>query len=103
MKYFIINFFFFFQNLEASSLQQTLHVIQQNIQARDDRMSWLDGCCLQVKAGKDKEVMTFHVQNPSVKKDWITGETLKTITTIIYPNNTRDVYLYIYWVSAYMG
>ena len=21
----------------------------------------------------------------------------------IYPNNTRDVYLYIYWVSAYMG
>ena len=22
---------------------------------------------------------------------------------IIYPNNTRDVYLYIYWVSAYMG
>ena len=22
---------------------------------------------------------------------------------IIYPNNTRDVYLYIYSVSAYMG
>ena len=20
-----------------------------------------------------------------------------------YPNNSRDVYLYIYWVSAYMG
>ena len=22
---------------------------------------------------------------------------------IIYPNNSRDVYIYIYWVSAYMG
>ena len=26
-----------------------------------------------------------------------------TSITLIYPNNTRDVYLYIYWVSAYMG
>ena len=24
-------------------------------------------------------------------------------TSTIYPNNSRDVYLYIYWVSAYMG
>ena len=26
-----------------------------------------------------------------------------SLFTFIYPNNTRDVYLYIYWVSAYMG
>lgn len=51
-------------------------VIQQNIQARDDRMSWLDGCCLQIRAGKEKEVITFHVQDPTVKKDWIIGEKL---------------------------
>ena len=25
------------------------------------------------------------------------------IYIFIYPNNSRDVYLYIYWVSAYMG
>ena len=24
-------------------------------------------------------------------------------TNPIYPNNSRDVYFYIYWVSAYMG
>ncbi|KAF2349796.1 Dbl (DH) domain [Trinorchestia longiramus] len=55
--------------LSQSTTQGVLDVIQQNIQARDDRMSWLDGCCLQIKAGKD--VMTFHVQDPGVKKDWI--------------------------------
>ena len=26
-----------------------------------------------------------------------------TIIYILYPNNSRDVYLYIYSVSAYMG
>ena len=26
-----------------------------------------------------------------------------TLGQLIYPNNSRGVYLYIYWVSAYMG
>ena len=28
---------------------------------------------------------------------------LQLMSHVIYPNNTRDVYLYIYSVSAYMG
>ena len=24
-------------------------------------------------------------------------------STYLYPNNSRDAYLYIYWVSAYIG
>ena len=26
-----------------------------------------------------------------------------SLFSLVYPNNSRDVYLYIYWVSAYMG
>ena len=48
--------------------------IQRNIQARDDSMSWLDGCLLQLRAGKEREALTFYVESPSVKKDWVTGE-----------------------------
>lgn len=62
------------QSLNNNGLQQVMGIIQENIQARDDRMSWLDGCCLQFKAGKDKEIMAFHVQDPTVKKDWIIGK-----------------------------
>ncbi|XP_018009908.1 uncharacterized protein LOC108667398 isoform X2 [Hyalella azteca] len=58
-----------YDGLSGAVVQGVLDVIQQNIQARDDRMSWLDGCCLQVRAGK--ETFTFHVKNPGVKKDWI--------------------------------
>jgi hypothetical protein len=72
---------FYWQGLSGAVVQGVLDVIQQNIQARDDRMSWLDGCCLQVRAGK--ETFTFHVKNPGVKKDWIIGTVLPTYCFII--------------------
>lgn len=51
-----------------------LHEIQAAIQQKDEAMSWVDSCCLQMtlKSKNKEETITFQTDNPSVKKEWTT-------------------------------
>lgn len=56
--------------------RRILNTIQSSIQQKDEEMAWVDSCCLQlaVKGKSNKEeIYTFHTDNPTVKKEWITG------------------------------
>jgi Rho guanine nucleotide exchange factor 10 len=62
---------------------QILSEIQKSIRQKDEEMSFLDACCLQltIKGGvgrntKDKqpETYTFQTRDPNVKKEWIVGK-----------------------------
>lgn len=47
-------------------------------QKKDEEILWVDSCCLQLvlknaaKGGKEDVTYTFQIENPVVKKDWIT-------------------------------
>lgn len=57
------------------SMRGMLQEIQAAIQQKDEAMSWVDSCCLQLtlknKGGKE-ETLTFQTENPTVKKEWTT-------------------------------
>jgi Rho guanine nucleotide exchange factor 10 len=60
------------------------------LQKKDEEISWVDSCCLQLvlknnKGGKD-ETLTFQTENPNVKKEWITE--LRLAQLALDPNNS---------------
>ena len=63
------------------SMKNLLHDIQAEIQKKDEVMSWVDSCCLQItlKSKNKEETVTFQTDNPSVKKEWITELRLEEI------------------------
>lgn len=56
------------------SMKGLLQEIQTAIQQKDEAMSWVDSCCLQItlKNKNKEETITFQTDNPSVKKEWTT-------------------------------
>lgn len=59
------------QDLNQDSIRNVLSSIQCEIQRKDDQMSWVDSCCLQLRL--DKTVFAFQMESPEARKEWTTG------------------------------
>lgn len=57
-------------------MRGALSRIQQVLRAKDEEMSWVDSCCLQLtmrnRSGKEDKY-TFQMASPGVRKSWIIG------------------------------
>lgn len=65
-----------YNELNVETMRGMMQEIQMGIQQKDEAMSWVDSCCLQLtlknsKGGKE-ETLTFQTDNPTVKKEWTT-------------------------------
>ena len=59
-----------------------LSEIQKSIRQKDEEMSWVDACCLQIaikssKGSRGAESCTFQTRDPNIKKEWIVGKSHK--------------------------
>ncbi|KAK6618460.1 hypothetical protein RUM43_013653 [Polyplax serrata] len=63
-----------YKELTVDSMKSLLHDIQAEIQKKDEVMSWVDSCCLQItlKSKNKEDTVTFQTDNPSIKKEWTT-------------------------------
>ena len=57
-------------------MRGALSRIQQLLQAKDEQMSWIDSCCLELllrsRSGRE-ERFTFQMESPEARKNWIIG------------------------------
>ena len=68
-----------YEGLTPSVTSQILADIQSSIRQKDEEMSYMDACCLQLvlkgRNSKDKpETYTFQTRDPNAKREWIVGE-----------------------------
>ncbi|XP_021694780.1 rho guanine nucleotide exchange factor 10 isoform X2 [Aedes aegypti] len=67
-----------YKEINLGVTKSILADIQTSIQKKDEEILWVDSCCLQLvlknaaKGGKEDVTYTFQIENPVVKKDWIT-------------------------------
>ncbi|XP_055551577.1 uncharacterized protein LOC129733952 isoform X2 [Wyeomyia smithii] len=67
-----------YKEINLGVTKSILADIQASIQKKDEEISWVDSCCLQLvlknatKGGKEDLTYTFQIESPVVKKDWIT-------------------------------
>ncbi|XP_029716970.1 uncharacterized protein LOC115260194 isoform X2 [Aedes albopictus] len=67
-----------YKEINLGVTKSILADIQTSIQKKDEEILWVDSCCLQLvlknaaKGGKEDITYTFQIENPVVKKDWIT-------------------------------
>lgn len=58
-------------------MRGALSRIQRLLQAKDEEMSWIDSCCLELsgrsRAGRE-ERFTFQMESPDARKNWIIGQ-----------------------------
>ncbi|XP_037937381.1 rho guanine nucleotide exchange factor 10-like [Teleopsis dalmanni] len=78
-----------YKELNSNITRNVLNTIQGSIQRKNEEISWVDSCCLQIiarsKSGKE-ETFTFQTQTPNVKKEWITE--LRLAQLALDPNNS---------------
>ena len=70
---------FIFQGVTTSMCSGILSEIQKSIRQKDEEMSWVDACCLQIaikssKGSRGAESCTFQTRDPNIKKEWIVGK-----------------------------
>ena len=70
---------FYFKGLNTSVTSGILSEIQKSIRQKDEEMSWVDACCLQIaikssKGSRGAESCTFQTRDPNIKKEWIVGK-----------------------------
>ncbi|XP_055618357.1 uncharacterized protein LOC129763377 isoform X2 [Toxorhynchites rutilus septentrionalis] len=81
-----------YKDINLGVTRSILADIQASIQKKDEEISWVDSCCLQLvlknaaKGGKEDTTYTFQIENPAVKKDWITE--LRLAQLALDPNNS---------------
>ncbi|XP_055585651.1 uncharacterized protein LOC129738466 isoform X2 [Uranotaenia lowii] len=81
-----------YREINLGVTKSILAEIQASIQKKDEEISWVDSCCLQLvlknaaKGGKEDITYTFQIENPLVKKDWITE--LRLAQLALDPNNS---------------
>ena len=68
-----------YEGLTLDVTSQILADIQSSIRQKDEEMSYMDACCLQLalkgRNSKDKpETYTFQTRDPNAKREWIVGE-----------------------------
>jgi len=70
-----------YPGLTADTTATILSQIQASIRQKDEEMSWLDKSCLQLAVRRrDKvETLTFQMQSPSVKEDWVVEHRLSRL------------------------
>lgn len=73
------NISFIFQGVTTSMCSGILSEIQKSIRQKDEEMSWVDACCLQIaikssKGSRGAESCTFQTRDPNIKKEWIVGK-----------------------------
>ena len=67
-----------YEGLTLDVTSQILADIQSSIRQKDEEMSYMDACCLQIalkgRNSKDKpETYTFQTRDPNAKREWIVG------------------------------
>ena len=70
-----------------------LSEIQKSIRQKDEEMSWVDACCLQIaikssKGSRGAESCTFQTRDPNIKKEWIVGKSW----LYVYLTNTTKIW-----------
>ncbi|XP_065077507.1 uncharacterized protein LOC135700793 isoform X2 [Ochlerotatus camptorhynchus] len=81
-----------YKEINLGVTKSILADIQASIQKKDEEILWVDSCCLQLvlknaaKGGKEDITYTFQIENPVVKKDWITE--LRLAQLALDPNNS---------------
>ena len=70
-----------YPGLTSDTTASILSQIQASIRQKDEEMSWLDKSCLQLAVRRrDKvETLTFQMQSPSVKEDWVVEHRLSRL------------------------
>ena len=68
-----------YEGLTLDVTSQILADIQSSIRQKDEEMSYMDACCLQLvlkgRNSKDKpETYTFQTRDPNAKREWIVGK-----------------------------
>ena len=76
--YVYLSVLFFRQGVSTSMCSGILSEIQKSIRQKDEEMSWVDACCLQIaikssKGSRGAESCTFQTRDPNIKKEWIVG------------------------------
>jgi Rho guanine nucleotide exchange factor 10 len=78
-----------YSSINTEVVRNALNTIQTSIKKKDEEMTLVDSCCLQMvvkqKSGKE-ETFTFRTENPNVKKEWITELRLAQLS--LDPNNS---------------
>ncbi len=67
-----------YEGINTSLTSSILSDIQKSIRQKDEEMSWVDACCLQIaikssKGSRSLESCTFQTRDPNIKKEWIVG------------------------------
>ena len=70
-----------YEGLTLDVTSQILADIQSSIRQKDEEMSYMDACCLQLalkgRNSKDKpETYTFQTRDPNAKREWIVGKSV---------------------------
>ena len=70
-----------YPGLTTDTTATILSQIQASIRQKDEEMSWLDKSCLQLAVRRrDKvETLTFQMQSPSIKEDWVVEHRLSRL------------------------
>ena len=70
-----------YPGLTSDTTATILSQIQASIRQKDEEMSWLDKSCLQlaVRRREKVETLTFQMQSPSVKEDWVVEHRLSRL------------------------
>ncbi|XP_067128499.1 rho guanine nucleotide exchange factor 10-like protein isoform X2 [Centruroides vittatus] len=79
-----------YSGLNIETLQGFSQGIQESIRQKDEEITLLDSCCLQlavpIKSRSPKETLYFQMATPAIKRDWITD--LRLAKLALDPNNT---------------
>lgn len=80
-----------YDGLTTSMTTGILSEIQKSIRQKDEEMSWVDACCLQIaikssKNSRNLESCTFQTRDPNIKKEWIVD--LRLAQLALDPNNS---------------
>nr|XP_032517033.1 rho guanine nucleotide exchange factor 10 isoform X5 [Danaus plexippus plexippus] len=61
-----------YPEVAPETFKALLQNIQQSIQKKDDEMSWVDSCCLQLTIRGREEAITFQANEPGARRAWAT-------------------------------
>lgn len=77
-----------YEGLTEASVKEIMQDIQHQIQRRDEQISYFDSSCLTLLlgSGNNKEKVTFQMQSPQARNEWI--EELRLAQLALDPSNS---------------
>ncbi|XP_039297113.1 rho guanine nucleotide exchange factor 10-like [Nilaparvata lugens] len=61
-----------YEDVSVERTRAVLNWIQGEIQQKDEQMAWVDSCCLQITIKGKDDILTFQMESPEVRKEWVT-------------------------------